>query len=73
MRYRGAFGGPDMAIPISLSEDDFVDLHEKIATSLRDAGLTGEELDQAIAATLARILPILQAEPDVARGDAAGH
>ena len=50
-----------------VSEDEMVDLHEWLSSTLLGCGLEGDALDEALAGALRAILPILERERTTAR------
>jgi hypothetical protein len=60
---------PETAIPILMPLDDFHDLADKLAEAMRNAGFTDDALDQAIAAALSVVVPMLQAKANLKLGD----
>jgi hypothetical protein len=54
-------------LPIHLSEDDIVDLHDGLAAVFRGVGLSGHSLDQAISAAFRAAIPVVERERVVDR------
>jgi hypothetical protein len=67
--YRGTIDQPIELELRHVSEDEMVDLHEWLSSTLHGCGLVGAALDEALAGALRAVLPVLERERGALRAE----